>query len=130
VLLRIWEDQGLTFDPTIAYSHLSYCHPRLPGDVLIYNSFIYFLFLKFYDHSACQNIHRFSLSFKIHYKFHKSPPLDFILSRLNPINSLITYFPKISLIHISRNQEIHLLEFSRINLKYNSHVPARLPAMT
>jgi hypothetical protein len=49
------------------------------------------------SHSACQKISCFFMDPKVHYRVHKSPPLDPILSQLNPISLIDPYLLKVQL---------------------------------
>jgi hypothetical protein len=48
-------------------------------------------------HSACQKNHTFLWNPKVHYRVRTSPPLDPILSQLNPVCPIDPYFPKVHL---------------------------------
>jgi hypothetical protein len=47
------------------------------------------------NHPASQEISQSLCNLKIHYRFHKGPPLVPILSQMNPGHTLTPYFPKI-----------------------------------
>jgi len=47
------------------------------------------------SHSAIQEIPRLLWKPKVHFCFHKGPPLATILSQMNPFHTLTSYFPKI-----------------------------------
>jgi hypothetical protein len=48
-----------------------------------------------YSCAAIQKIHRLISNPKVHYRFHKSPPMDPILSRMNTVNIYPQYISKI-----------------------------------
>jgi hypothetical protein len=73
--------------------------------------------------SATQEILRLLWTLKIHSRVHKSPPLDPILSQMNPVHSLKTllytiYF-NIPLCHRNEDcQRTQLFKRQRINLRH------------
>jgi hypothetical protein len=75
------------------------------------------------SHSASQQILRILLNPKIHYRLQKGPPLDPILSQMNLIHALLTYFPmNHSYIYIFPS----IPRFSKWYLPLRDTCPARL----
>jgi hypothetical protein len=78
------------------------------------------------SHSACQKI-LFSLwNLKVHYRVHKSSPLDPILSQPNPVRSIDPYLPKVQLnvIFLPTPRSSHWsLAFGRPNQKHVNTFP-------
>jgi hypothetical protein len=75
------------------------------------------------SHSASQEIPCPLWNPKVHYCVHKSPPLDLVLSQMNPVHTFQPHFPKIRLIFSSHLHIVLPFKCSDQNLAYISHLP-------